>query len=217
MKGEVLVLEEYHKQAARKIVEKIEAEIKGKPERFIITVGGESGSGKSETGKAIQDELERHGIKAILLGQDDYFVLPPKTNNARRRADPDWLGPHKEIRMDVLEKNLRDAVRGVDEIKKPLIDYDKNIIEEETISLKGSKVVIAEGTYTSMLKTVDKRIFIDRNRLDTLEHRMKRKRGDEVGDQFVEQILDIEHKIIAGHKHLADIVITKQYDVTFVE
>ncbi len=86
-------------------------------------------------------------------------------------------------------------------------------IEEETICLDGVKVVIAEGTYTSLLKNVDTRIFISRNWLNTLEHRQKRNRGNEAGDPFIEQILATEHKIIAGHRQLADFLITNEYDV----
>ena len=80
----------------------------------------------------------------------------------------------------------------------------------------GVKVIIAEGTYTSLLKHVDTRVFIARNRLDTLEHRKKRNRGNEVGDPFIENVLKIEHKIIAGHRQLADFVITKDYEVIVV-
>jgi uridine kinase len=217
MKGDIIVLEEHHKQAASMIVPNIIEKIKAKPSRYTITVAGESGSGKSETGQAIADELEKHGIKSVLLGQDDYFVLPPKSNDAKRREDPEWLGPHVEVKLDVLEQNLKDAIQGADEITKPLIDYNQNSVEEETISLAGITVVIAEGTYTSLLKHVDTKVFIARNRLDTLEHRQKRNRGNEVGDPFIEQVLMTEHKIIAGHKQLADFVITKDYDVLAVE
>lgn len=217
MKGDVIVLEEHHRDAARKIIPEIIEKIKSKDRRFIITVAGESGSGKSETGKAIQEELEKYGIKSVLLGQDDYFVLPPKSNDAKRREDPEWLGPHVELKLDVFEGNLKDAINGMMEIIKPLIDYNENSVEEETISLAGVKAVIAEGTYTSLLKHVDTRIFIAKNRLDTLEHRRKRNRGDEVGDPFIEQVLVTEHKIIAGHKQLADFIITKDYDVIVVE
>ena len=213
MKGDVIVLEEHHKQAAREIVPEIIAKIKRKGSRYTITVAGESGSGKSETGQAIAEELEKHNFKAVLLGQDDYFVLPPKSNDAKRRADPEWLGPHVEVRLDVLEQNLKDAISGVETISKPLVDYNANSVEEETLSLVGVKVVIAEGTYTSLLKNVDTKVFIARNRLDTLEHRRKRNRGKEVGDPFIEQVLSIEHKIIAGHKQLADFIITREYDV----
>jgi len=216
MKGDVIVLEEYHRQAARKIVPEIIEKIKNKDKRYVITVAGESGSGKSETGKAIQEKLAQSGIKAVLLGQDDYFVLPPKSNDTKRREDPEWLGPHVEVKLDVLEQNLKDALAGKNEITKPLVDYKENSIEEETVSLEGVKVLIAEGTYTSLLKHVDTRVFIARNRLDTLAHRQKRNRGEEVGDPFIEQVLAMEHKIIAGHRQLADFVITKDYDVIIV-
>ena len=216
MKGDVIVLEEHHQQAASKIIPEIIEKIKTKATRYIITVAGESGSGKSETGQAILEELEKHGTKAILLGQDDYFVLPPHSNDTKRRKDPEWLGPHVEVKLEVLEQNLKDAIHGKNKITKPLVDYRANLIEEETISLEGVKVVIAEGTYTSLLKNVDTRVFIARNRIDTLEHRQKRNRGKEVGDPFIENVLAMEHKIIAGHKHLADFVITKEYDVITV-
>ncbi len=113
-------------------------------------MSGESGSGKSETGKAIADELENAGIKTVVLGQDDYFVFPPKSNDAKRREDPDWLGPHVEVRLDLLDNNLKDAIQGKGKISKPLVDYNANLIEEEEIDLSGVKAVIAEGTYTSL-------------------------------------------------------------------
>jgi len=213
MKGDIIVLEKHHENAARIIVPEIIEKIKNKKSRYTITVSGESGSGKSETGKAIADELEKHGIKSVLLGQDDYFVLPPKSNDSRRREDPEWLGPHVEVKMDVLEQNLIDAIDGKNEIVKPLIDYNQNSVEDETISLKGIHVVIAEGTYTALLRNVDTKVFIARNRIDTLEHRQKRNRGTEVGDPFIEQVLITEHKIIAGHGQLADFLITKDYEV----
>ena len=213
MKGDIIVLEKHHENAARVIVPEIIEKIKNKKSRYTITVSGESGSGKSETGKAIADELEKHGIKSVLLGQDDYFVLPPKSNDSRRREDPEWLGPHVEVKMDVLEQNLIDAIDGKNEIVKPLIDYNQNSVEDETISLDGIHVVIAEGTYTALLRNVDTKVFIARNRIDTLEHRQKRNRGTEVGDPFIEQVLITEHKIIAGHGQLADFLITKDYEV----
>jgi uridine kinase len=184
--------------------------------RYTITVAGESGSGKSETGRAIADELETYGIRSVVLGQDDYFVLPPRSNDMERRNDPLWLGPHVEVRLDLMEQNLVSAIQGKREITKPLVDYDANTIQEETITLDGIRVLIAEGTYTSLLKHVDTRIFIARNWLDTLEDRQTRNRGKEVGDPFTEQVLSTEHKIIAGHRQLADFVITKDYEVVAV-
>jgi uridine kinase len=216
MRGEIVVVQECHRRAAGEIVSRIMDAIRRKSTRYTITIAGESGSGKSATGRALADELEKHGIRSVVLGQDDYFVLPPRSNDMQRRNDPQWLGPHVEVRLDVLEQNLVSALQGSSGLTKPLVDYDSNTIQEETISLEGIRVLIAEGTYTSLLKHVDTRIFIARDWQDTLADRQRRNRGKEVGDPFTEQVLSTEHKIIAGHEQLADFVITKDDEVVVV-
>jgi uridine kinase len=138
-------------------------------------------------------------------------------NSEKRHEDSDWLGPHIEVNFDIFEKNLLDAVHGLSEFKKPLVDYNANKIDSETINLDGVKVIIAEGTYTSLLKHVDIKVFISRNWLKTLEDRKKRNRGNEVNDPFTELVLATEHKIIAGHKYLADFIINDDYEVFNVE
>jgi uridine kinase len=216
MRGDILRVQEHHRRAAGEIAPHLLDAISRKGTRYTITVAGESGSGKSETARAIGDELEKHGLRSVVLGQDDYFVLPPRSNDGQRRSDPQWLGPHVEVRLDLMEQNLLSAIQGTREITKPLVDYDANTIQEEVIPLDGIRVLIAEGTYTSLLKHVDARIFIARTWLDTREDRQKRKRGKEAGDPFTEQVLSMEHMIIAGHKQLADFVITKDYQVVVV-
>jgi len=213
MKGDRVRVEEHHVRVAEQVAALLHPRISGGSGRLVVTIAGESGSGKSETARALADRLQAHGVGAVVLGQDDYFVLPPRSNDARRRADPAWLGPHVEVNMDLLDANLRDAREGHAQIAKPLVDYDANSISQETVRMEGVRVVIAEGTYTSLLRHVDVRIFILRNQQDTLEHRRRRGRGTEAGDPFIEQVLDMEHKIIAGHRGLADIVITRDYDV----
>jgi uridine kinase len=167
MKGDVVLVEEHHRRAAGAIVTAIIEAIRAKTSRYVITVAGESGSGKSETGRAIANELAQLKVRSLILGQDDYFVLPPRSNDAKRRADPEWLGPHVEVRLDLMEQNVRDAVAGATSLTKPLIDYGADAIGEERICLEGISVLIAEGTYTSLLKHVDTRIFIARSRRDT--------------------------------------------------
>jgi uridine kinase len=217
MRGDVILVEKYHLEAAEKIVKNIISEIKDQTRRYAISIAGESGSGKSEMAKAIQQVLDKQGITANILAQDDYFVLPPHSNDQRRREDPQWLGPHQEVMLDRLEGNIIDILKGKNEVTKPLIDYQNNEILEEKLNCEGIEVVIVEGTYTSLLRNIDKRIFIARNYQDTLTHRSKRNRGNEVGDPFIEKILETEHKIIAGHEHLANIIITKDYSVIFTE
>jgi uridine kinase len=216
MKGDKIVVEEHHRRAAEPIVRAVLDGVKAKPSRYTIAVSGESGSGKSETARAIADGLAQRDVRSVILGQDDYFVLPPKTNDAARRTDPGWLGP-MEVRMDLLNQHLKDATLGATELEKPLVDYDADALESERVDLAGVKVVIVEGTYAGLLKWIDTRVFIVRSRLETLEHRKKRNRGAEVNDPFIEEILETEHKIIMGHRYLADFVIGNDYQVVAVK
>jgi uridine kinase len=217
VKGDVLVTEEHHRRAAAEIVAGLAGAIRAASGRYVMTVAGESGSGKSETAAALAEQLGKIGFGVAILGQDDYFALPPRANDARRRTDADWLGPHVEVRLDLLQANVDDARAGSVAIEKPSVDYDADSVTTERVQLDGVKVLIVEGTYVSLLRHVDCRVFIARNRLETLEHRRKRNRGKEVHDPFVESVLGIEHKIIAGHRALADFVVTRDFDVVRVD
>ena len=159
--------------------------------------------------------IKKRSVETAILQQDDYFVYPPKTNDLTRRKDINWVGP-KEVRLDLLDTNLKDIRDGMDKIKKPLVIYDEDRIDSETINFDQVRVVIAEGTYTSLLKNADIRVFIDRDFNDTKAHRVKRVRDESELDEFVERVLMIEHEIISSHKAGADFIIKRDYDVEFV-
>jgi uridine kinase len=212
MKGDVILVEDHHRRAATAIVESLLPRIRAAGHRLALAVAGESGSGKSETAKAIAEALEARQVGSVIFQQDDYFVHPPKTNDATRRRDIGWVGTG-EVRLDLLDAHLAAARSGATEVTKPLVIYDEDRVTEEIVSLDGADVAIAEGTYTTLLEHADLRIFIDRNRLETLESR--RTRGREAIEPFIEKVLEIEHEIISKHRERADIVISRDYDVTF--
>ena len=190
MEGDILIVEEHHKKVAKQIVEMINDEINDTKGKFIITVAGESGSGKSETAASIASELEIRGIKCYIFQQDDYFVYPPKTNTEVREGDINWVGA-KEVKIDLLDSHLKSIRQGDFEIVKPLVIFKDDKITEETVNIGEYKVIIAEGTYTTLLKNVNKHIFIDRDLHETLIARRKRNR--EKQDGFLEKVLTIEH------------------------
>ena len=210
MRGDIILVEEHHRNAAEKIVASLLATIRATEGRYTISVAGESGSGKSETAKALAEELEKQGVQAAIYQQDDYFILPPKSNDARRREGIEWVGP-QEVKLALLDEHMVAALEGASTVTKPLVIYEEDRVEDEVMSLEGAKVVIAEGTYTTLLEHAKTRIFIARNRLETMAAR--KKRGREEMDPFIEKVLEIEHAIISKHKERADIVITRDYDV----
>ncbi len=210
MKGDKLIIREGHIRAGRQIAGLLLPQITRAESRFIISIAGESGSGKSEIASVLAESLFKKNIKCIILQQDDYFVYPPKTNAAMRRKDTRHVGV-SEVRLELLDKSLNDIVEGETTIEKPLVIFDEDRIEQETIKLEGIKVAIAEGTYTTVLRNVHRHIFIDRTYIDTRESRQSRAREEQ--DEFLERILKIEHEIIAAHKPRADIIVDENYQV----
>lgn len=210
MRGDVILVEEHHRRVAEIIAGRIASDVMSTGRCYTITVAGESGSGKSETAQALADALTARGSACGIYQQDDYFHLPPKSNDARRREGIEWVGPG-EVRLDLLDEHLLAAREGAAEVRKPLVIYDDDRVDEEVMPLQGLDVVIAEGTYTTMLRHVDTRIFIARNRLETMAAR--RKRAREEIEPFLEEVLEIEHAIISKHRADADIVISRDYDV----
>jgi uridine kinase len=209
MRGDVLVIEEKHKRAGKQALELMLPEIEKCKGKFTISVAGESGGGKSEIASVIAELLNQKGIKTFIFQQDDYFVYPPKTNAEMRKKDIGHVGL-SEVHVDLLDQNLKDFLEEKEKIEKPLVIFEEDRIDKETVSLEGIRVAIAEGTFTTLLENVKQHIFIDVDYNDTREHRKKRAR--EKQDEFLEKILKIEHKIISSHKPKAEIIVTKNYD-----
>jgi uridine kinase len=214
MKGDILIINEDHRKAGAQAAEIMIPEIESEQGCFMISVGGESGAGKSEIAASVADFLEEKGIKSYIFQQDDYFVYPPKTNAEMRKKDISHVGL-SEVKLKLIDNQLEQILKGAKSIKKPLVIFDEDRIDEEVVDVKDYQVFIVEGTYTLTLKNIDCHIFIDRNYRDTLEARKKRNR--EKQDAFLEKILKIEHEIITELVSNADIIITKDFNAIKVE
>lgn len=181
-----------------------------------VGIAGESGSGKTVLAHALQEAVHAGGQRALVIQLDDYFRLPPRDNEARRRADMSWVGPG-EVDCDRLDRDLARVADGARQLVKPLVDYPANVILEETLDLTNLGdlaelgMVLVEGTYVGMLRNIDLLIFIDRSYHDTREAR--RARGREAQDEWLEAVLAIEHGHIRGYRDRADMVIDRNYQL----
>lgn len=210
MIGDKIVATEYHYAAARKILEHISKQ--KLDSKFSVSIAGESGSGKSEMAFCLKKYLETDGKKVLILGQDDYFKLPPHSNHDMRKKDINWVGPG-EVKLDLMDDHVR-LLKGEREVEilKPLVYFEEDLISTE--SVRGLyDIVIAEGTYTSLLEHIDVRVFIDRDYRETKKDRLARNRdqalegGKDHELTFLERVLSIEHEIIRMHKKSADVII----------
>jgi uridine kinase len=204
MIGDRLVITDYHRAAAARVMETLRSRLASN-HPLAVTVAGESGSGKSEIAHCLSELLAAEGRRAVVLGQDDYFRLPPKSNHRRRLEDLDWVGPG-EVRLDLLDEHVAALKRRPEQpLIKPLVYFEEDRISQETVSAGARDVVIAEGTYTTLLENADLRVFIDRTYRQTKKARLARARDPDV--RLLEQVLEIEHRIISRHRPRADLVI----------
>lgn len=215
MRGDSIVIELHHERAAEGIGAIILPMLAGNDNKFVLTVAGESGSGKSETAAAVANVLAAHQIESFIFQQDDYFVYPPKSNDRARRADISWVGP-QEVKLDLLDSHLQAFRDGAATITKPLVVYADDSVEEETVEVGSARVAIAEGTYTTLLNNVDVHVFIDRDYAQTRAHREKRRRDDSELDPFIDEVLAIEHELISANKPRAQIIVHDDYSVSAV-
>ncbi len=205
MIGDKMVITDYHRNAAAKALEAVERRLAAEPGAVSVSIAGESGCGKTETAHCLGEAIEKTGRSCIILSQDDYFHLPPKSNHNKRLEDITWVGTG-EVCLDLLGQHVAALKAGLDEpLEKPLVYFEEDRIGSETVALGSPDVVIVEGTFTTLLPDIDVRVFINRTYRQTKKARLARGRDPDVG--FLERVLQIEHEEISQHKANADVVI----------
>ena len=178
--------------------------------RAVVAIAGESGSGKSVTADNLALAFGDCRMSAGILNQDDYFKLPPRTNHEHRCLDLANVGS-QEVDLALLHSHIVAFREGRDGVVAPRVDYQTNTFNTRQIDFSGLSVLIVEGTYVLGLDDVDVRIFLEATSNDTRERRRVRNR--DIDAPIVEQVLAIEHELIAPQVALAQIVIDKEFRI----
>ncbi|MBS1261631.1 MAG: Bifunctional alpha-galactosidase/sucrose kinase AgaSK [Calditrichaeota bacterium] len=210
MIGDKLVIKPEHERAGAALADLIVPQLETGGGRLAVTIAGESGSGKSELAAVLAQQAGERGHKAVVLGQDDYFHFPPKSNHTARRRDLRHVGT-TEVNLPYMDRNLREFLDGADWILKPLVIYEQDRAITEIVDLVGVRLVIAEGTYTTLLENARERVFIDRTFRETKKSRLERAREQQ--DTFLERVLEIEHAVVSRHKSRASVIVTADFEV----
>ena len=209
MLGDVLLITDKHKDAAKEIVEKI---IHLKKNKAIICVSGESGSGKTELSHCIGKELvKNYKIPTKIIHSDNYYHIHPHIRNEWRvKNDLENVGMN-EIDWKNLIKNVQDFINSKIS-QMPCIDLVPDEVDMLTTDFSKINVLIVDGLYAINLPA-DFSIFIDLTYHET--KKAQAARGKEKTDELRWQILEQEHKSVISLKEKANIIITKDYKVTW--
>ena len=178
--------------------------------RIVIAVAGESGSGKSVTAVCLAHELTASGHVTEVLHQDDYFIRPPAANHAHRVADLTSVGP-QEVDFDRLRAHVAAYRRGEHGVAAPRVNYGTDHFDTEPRDFRSVQILVVEGTYVLASVDADIRIFLAATSDDTRERRRARNRDIEA--PVVDEVLAIEHRIIAAQREVADIVVDRDFRI----
>ena len=208
--GERLVLDARHLTFARSLADLLDAELGlGRVSRPVVAIAGESGSGKSITATALAEVLRERGRRVVVLYQDDYFVRPPRVNHEHRCVDLGSVGP-QEVNLALLAAHVA-AFRASRDATGPRVDYASDSFTTRELPLANADVLVVEGTYVLQLADADIRIFLEATHEDTAERRRLRNR--DVDAPIVDQVLAIEHTLIAPQAERAHVLIDANFAI----
>ena len=209
MLGDILLITDKHRAAAKEIVNEI---IKLNKSKVVICVSGESGSGKTELSHCIGKELvKNHNIPSKIIHSDNYYHIHPHIRNEWRVKNGIENVGINEINWKTLINNIQDFINSKIS-QMPCVDLVPDEVDMLTTDFSKIKVLIVDGLYAINLPA-DISIFIDLTYHET--KKAQAERGKEKTDELRWQILEQEHKNVISLKEKANIIITKDYKVTW--
>ena len=165
--------------------------------KFIIAIGGEVGSGKSTLAFAIALRLKREGIKSKIIDLDDFYLVPPHSRKAWRRANGiESVGP-SEYDWDMINSVINDFQHDL-ESTMPCVDLMTDEVDQLTTSFKEIQVAIINGLYATKLNQADFKVFIELTYNETKEAQLFGQKEEMT--YFRKEILEREHKMVQALK-----------------
>jgi uridine kinase len=208
MLGDVLLIEDKHRNAGEAIIQKI---LERKKDKFMIAISGESGSGKSELAHVIAKGLRKHGIMAKPIHIDNYYRIHPlERTEWRKKNGIETVVGYDEYDWDSIYRNIEDF-KNDRTSAMPCVDLVTEQVDQLSTDFKGIDMLVIDGLYAIRTEGVDLRIFLELTYHETKKAQVVR--GKEPQNEYRMAVLEQEHKMVQALKPRADILISKEYEV----
>jgi len=211
MLGDVLLIEEKHKKAADQIITYLE---KMSGEKLILAIGGESGSGKTEVAHEVARKLKIANTPAKVMHIDNYYLTSPQERTSWRKTHGLKSIGYTEYDWETIRRNITEFREDQDRVIMPCIDLLTDQEDQLITSFEGIRFLIIEGLY-AIKADADLRILIDLTYHDTKMAQYQRRK--EPTSDYRWQVLQREHEEMLSLRHLADLVVNKDFSVTVFE
>lgn len=211
MLEDVLLISDDDRQVAQIICEEV---LKRRTKKYIIAISGESGSGKSELTNVLAKELKKNRIVVKPMHIDNFYKTLPlertawRTNNGIENVvgydEYDW-----EKIYTVLNDFRNDRISTM-----PCVDLITEHVDKLTTDFNGIEMLIIDGLYAIKTEGADMRIYLERTYQDSRKAQLLR--GKEPQNEYRTRVLLQEHKMVTALKEKANVLVSKEYEVTFL-
>lgn len=146
--------------------------------KILISITGESASGKSTICNEIQRYIEKENLPISILNTDNYFndisdlIKKHGDFDALRDAGYDVDSPHN-FQLDLLRSDIEKLANGHDIFAPKYLVNGTGVSVANAIEVKSKKIIVVEGmaaTYSEVHDMFDIKIYID------LDNKTRRKR-----------------------------------------
>ena len=212
MLGDILLINDMHKEAAKAISKKVLVDRDTKEERYryVVGISGESGSGKSELAHALGTRLKEKNVRVKVIHTDNYYKIQPLLREEwRRNKGFDNIGID-EYDWVKIRKTLRDF-KEEQECVLPCIDLIPEQVDKLITDFSKIDLLIVDGLYAINAVDIDMKVFIDLTYHETKINQIIRMK--EAMSDFRLGILEREHQAVATLKSQAHLVVDKSYKV----
>ena len=180
-------------------------------DKSIITIGGGSGTKKSELAQCLQEELYKSRKKSLLLSLDDYYKSHYNDRNRLRKRNGIVSIGLNEIDWKYVKKILKSFKKNKDSLLLQIINkYTDSYNERIVYGVDKINYIIIEGLYANYLKKFrlgNFNIYLEGNPEQTLPFRKRRKKEKE-NSEFRNKIVQKEYKIVSQLRRHADYIIS---------
>ncbi len=210
MLGDVLLITENHKKAAKQLISRLD-NLSG--DKIILAIGGESGSGKTEIAHEVAKILKNRKTPAKVMHIDNYYQTSPADRTLWRKEHGLESIGYTEYDWVLINRNIDEFRKDEEQVEMPCIDLLTDQEDLLITSFKGLKYLIIEGLYAIQAEA-DLKVLIDLTYHETKKAQFER--GKEPTNEYRWQVLQREHEVIQSLRSRADLFVTKEFTVTSV-
>ncbi|MBO5303320.1 MAG: hypothetical protein J6A92_04665 [Lachnospiraceae bacterium] len=194
--------------------------------KYVISISGGSGSGKTSIASLLAFYLNKNGVKTYTHSGDNYPRRVPKINDKERmkryetggqKALEEYLGTPEEIDFEGINRVILAFKENKKVISLRRMGQKEEEIWQEDVDFSKTKILLIEWTHGSSeyLKGVDYSIFLQTTPAETKDIRIARGRDANASSPFMQMVIAMEQKKLECQKKSASLIMLRQGQIVY--